>query len=205
MNTLAVLQAWQPRPRRGFRALLAAFVRQPVGKGRTASSLLHEALRQRDPDAWREVFEAEHSAIYRYASGRIGAGAEAEDITSQVFAEAWEHAANFDDRGLPVRAWLFGIARNIVNGHRRRLVLRPPVLTLEAFDQVGDDPRLDVERLDLVKALNALEQSRAEVLTLRFIHGLSAQETANVLGVSVDAVKSKQARSLAELRRLLSH
>lgn len=190
----------------GFRSLLAAFLRPGSTPHQwTAHQDTNRALRRRDPDAWRAVFEAEHAAIYRYASARLGAGAEAEDATGQVFAEAWEHAAAFDDHGLPVRAWLFGIARNVVNSHRRMLLRRPPALTLEAYDRAGDDPGLDPERIDLLKAVKSLESSRAEVITLRFVHGLSLYETGEVLGMSVDAVKGRQARALAELRKRLRH
>ena len=166
-------------------------------------ALAHEALRRRDADAWRQVFEQVHPAIYRYAASRLGPGVEAEDATSQVFAEAWEHASDFDDHGLPIRAWLFGIARNVVNGHRRRLVQRPPALSLEDHDRADHDPGLDAGRIDLTWAIAALEPSWAEVVTLRFVHGLSLHETSLALGLSIDAVKGKQARALAQMRKLL--
>ncbi|MEO8539513.1 MAG: sigma-70 family RNA polymerase sigma factor [bacterium] len=194
-----------PRHWRGFRALFAAFVNREAAKYRHAEATLeHEALRRRDQDAWRKVFETEHSAIYRYAIGRLGSPTDAEDATSQVFAEAWEHAPTYEDHGLPVRAWLFGIARNVVNSHRRRLIQRPPQLSLEDHDRADHDPALDADRLDLAKAVATLELSWAEVVTLRFIHGLSVAETASALGLSVDAVKGKQARALAQLRKSLA-
>lgn len=192
-----------PRPWRGFRALFAAFVSHGRGQEDASPRIAHEALRRRDQDAWRQVFETQHPAIYRYALGRLGSPSEAEDATSQVFAEAWEHACDFADHGLPVRAWLFGIARNVVNNQRRRLVQRPPALSLEEHDRAGHDPGLDAGRLDLYKAIGALEQSWAEVVTLRFVHGLSLHETAQALGMSIDSVKGKQARALAEMRRRL--
>lgn len=195
-----------PLPWTGLRILLAAFLNRDLNRQpRPASRGVHDLLRKRDPDAWREVFQEEHAAIYRYAAGRLGPGVEAEDATSQVFEEAWEHAATFDDHGLPVRAWLFGIARNVVNGHRRRLLQRPPALALEDHDRPADDPGLDPEHLDLLKAVRSLESSWAEVVTLRFVHGLSLHETAAALELSVDAVKGKQARALAQLRKSLRH
>lgn len=196
--------AGRPRPWRGFRALFAAFVSHGFGHDDASPRIAHEALRRRDQEAWRQVFETQHGALYRYAMGRLGSAAEAEDATSQVFAEAWEHAADFADHGLPVRAWLFGIARNIVNNHRRRLVQRPPALSLEEHDRAGHDPALDAGRIDLYKAIAALETSWAEVVTLRFVHGLSLHETAEALGMSIDAVKGKQARALAEMRKRLA-
>jgi RNA polymerase sigma-70 factor (ECF subfamily) len=162
-----------------------------------------DSLRRRDPEAWHEFFVREMPAIYRYAVSRVGNQGEAEDVTSQVFEEAWEHAEALHDRGLPARAWLFGIARNLVNTHRRRWVQRPPAVALEAFDGGNADPALDPELLDLARGIAMLDRNHAEVISLRFMHRLSLQETAEVLGASVDGVKGRQARALAELRRRL--
>jgi RNA polymerase sigma factor (sigma-70 family) len=55
----------------------------------------------------------------------------------------------------------------------------------------------------LAEALAALEVSQAEVLSLRFVHGLSLAEVASVIGVSVDGVKGRQKRGLEALRARL--
>jgi RNA polymerase sigma-70 factor (ECF subfamily) len=158
------------------------------------------AIRERDPGAWHALFDREMPAIYRYALSRLGDAGRAEDATSEVFEQAWRHAATFEDRGLPVRAWLFGIARNVVGSHRRSWFRRAPQLAIEAFDGAGDDAALSPERLDLARAVAALEPAHAEVISLRFVHGLSLQEAADVIGATVDAVKGRQARALAALR-----
>ncbi len=191
---------------RGFRALFAALARIPWGDGADESAAATpaiEPLRNRDPEAWRRLFAAEMPAVYRYAVSRLGNAADAEDLAGNVFAEAWEHAATLEDRGLPPRAWLFGIARNLVNTHRRRWLKRQPMLALEAFDGQADDPGLSADLLDLARGVAALTAGHAEVITLRFIHGLSLQETAEVLRTTVDGVKGRQARALTELRARL--
>jgi RNA polymerase sigma-70 factor, ECF subfamily len=161
------------------------------------------ALRNHDPEAWHDFFEAEHAAIYRYALSRLADAQDAEEVTSEAFAEAWENAASFEDIGLPARAWLFGIARNLVNRRRRRLFQRPPTLALEAFDCPADEPAMAPDLIDLARAIAALEKAHAEVITLRFIHDLSLQETAAAMGTTVDVVKGRQARALVRLRKQL--
>ncbi len=182
---------------------LAAVVRSAVAEPRlqVLPSSEVDALRRRDPDAWHDFFVREMPAIYRYAVSRLGNGGEAEDVASQVFEEAWEHASALKDHGLPARAWLFGIARNVVNTHRRRWIRRPPAVALEGFDGGGTDPGLDAELLDLARSIAMLDRNHAEVISLRFIHGLSLLETAEVLETSVDGVKGRQARALTELRK----
>jgi len=162
-----------------------------------------ERLRRRDPAAWRELFEREMPAIYRYAYSRVPSAGDAEDLASLVFEQAWRSAEHLQDRGLPARAWLFGIARHVVTEHRRRLFRAPPVVALEAFD--GPDEGLEghAEQLALAKAVASLPRADAEVVTLRFLHGLSLAETAEAMGTTVDAVKARQARALRKLRELL--
>lgn len=162
-----------------------------------------DRLRNRRADAWNEFFVREMPAIYRYALSRLVSAADAEDATSHTFEEAWEHAERLEDEGLPARAWLFGIARNVVNTYRRRRLRRPPPVALEAFDGGAADPSLEPELLDLARALSALEGGQAEVISLRFVHGLSLEETAAVLETTVDGVKGRQARALATLREKL--
>lgn len=196
---------WRGRRRWGLRSILAAALTaagvEPARRAVLASE--PELLQRRDPAAWRALFEREMPAIYRYSASRLLSPAEAEDATSETFAEAWEHADSFADQGLPARAWLFGIARNVVNTHRRKLVRRPPPLALETFDAGKSDPALDPALIDLAHAVSALDHGHAEVITLRFLHGLSLQETAGVLGTTVDAVKGRQARALVEMRKAL--
>lgn len=159
-----------------------------------------EALRQRDPEAWRALFEREMRAIYRYAFGRLGDVGRAEDATAEVFEQAWQTADSLSDHGLPARAWLFGIARNVIGTHWRKWFRQPPQLSLDAFDAPSTENFTDPERLDLAKAISKLEPAHAEVITLRFLHGLSLAETAGALGTTVDAIKGRQARALAALR-----
>lgn len=162
-----------------------------------------ELLRRKDKETWGAFFATEMPAIHRYALSRLGGSHEAEDVASHVFEEAWENAHTLQDRGLPPRAWLFGIARHVVASHHRSWLRRPPMLTLDSFDRADPDPGLDAGLLDLAHSIAKLKRSYAEIISLRFINSLSLQETADVLGVSVDAVKARQARALLRLRAIM--
>lgn len=157
------------------------------------------ALRSRNATAWEALFRNEVDALYRYVVSRLGPDA-AEDATGSIFEEAWKSAESLRDQGLPARAWLFGIARNVVNRHRRRWFRRPPVLSLDAARDLGTSEPERAELLDLASAIHRLPADQAEVITRRFVHGLSAPEAAAVLAVSTDAVRGRQKRALATLR-----
>lgn len=185
----------------GFAAALRTATEPPRAAAKSEPSA--GALRDKDPWAWRVLFEREMPAIYRYARLRLGDDHRAEDITAEVFEHAWRSIESYQDRGLPVRAWLFGIARNVVGSHRRWLFRQPPQVELEAFDAPHADRLLSPERLDLARAIASLDAAHAEVITLRFVHDLSLQETAGTLGITVDAVKGRQARALSALKAQL--
>lgn len=176
----------------------------PPAPGHWSTSREINALRNRDQEAWRLLFEREMRAIYRYARGRLGDESRAEDATAEVFEHAWQNAESFIDRGLPPRAWLFGIARNVVGTHWRRWFRQPPQLSLDAFDGPASDGAIDHDSMDLARAITRLEPAHSEVITLRFVHGLSLQEAAAALDVTVDAIKGRQARALAALREILA-
>jgi RNA polymerase sigma-70 factor (ECF subfamily) len=185
---------------RRFGQLLAALEQSPP----PAPDALEPAtgrLNQRDPGSWHALFDAEMPAIYRYTRARVADHETAEDLTGEVFEEAWKHAGSYVDRGLPPRAWLFGIARNVVASHRRRWFRRPPHLSLEAFDGPANEG-LSPEMTDLAGAMQKLPGNQAEVVALRFVHGLSLEETAEAMNASIDSVKARQARALARLREL---
>lgn len=198
------------RPRGAWREWLRVLLAAIGASGQVARSETSargesqiEMLRRKDKEAWGSFFASEMPAIYRYALSRLGGSNEAEDVASHVFEAAWENAHTLQDRGLPPRAWLFGIARHVVASHQRSWLRRPPILALDSFDRAEPDPGLDPELMDLAHSIAKLERSYAEVISLRFINCLSLQETASVLGVTVDAVKARQARALVRLRNIL--
>jgi RNA polymerase sigma-70 factor (ECF subfamily) len=160
-------------------------------------------LRSGDPESWRILFEEESPAIHRYVFSRLGSNEDAEDVTNQVFEQAWRSIPRYRDEGLPLRAWLFGIARNLAGNHRRRFMARNAAFSVDALE-IEDDTPGRAEALDLAQAIAALEPSQAETISLRYIHGLSLAETAAVLGTTVDGVKGRQQRALANLKQRLS-
>ncbi len=192
----------------GFSAVLVAGREMPgEERGEAAATggagTFIERLRRREPGAWRVLFEEEMPAIYRYAFSRVARAEDAEDVAALVFEQAWRSAEHLEDRGLPPRAWLFGIARHVVTEHRRRLFRAPPVVALEAFELPGAGLEGHAEQVALAKAVAQLPRADGEVVTLRFLHGLSLAETAAAMGVTVDAVKARQGRALRKLRELL--
>lgn len=147
----------------------------------------------------RELYERHAGDVHRYLSRRLGDGLAA-DLTAETFRVAIQRAGDFDPSVGHPRAWLYGIASNLVRGHwrteRRRLRAlgrhggRAPTAT---------DPLLDVEgqvdarsTLPAVLALVAhLTPDDRDLLTLVAWEGCSYAEAAEALGIPMGTVRSR--------------
>jgi RNA polymerase sigma-70 factor, ECF subfamily len=149
------------------------------------------------------------AVVVRYASARLGPGAEAEDVAAEVFVAAfasWKHCptptsetADHD----PVRAWLFGIARRkVADALRRRQ--RHPESELSEQRAGGGSPEVELlgdEALEQLKAiLAALPDDQREALRLKYIEELSLVEMGIVLKRSPAAVGQLLHRARAAAR-----
>jgi RNA polymerase sigma-70 factor (ECF subfamily) len=105
---------------------------------------------------------------------------------------------------------LYRIARNLLVDHYRKAGGRAalPLQAAEAQTAPDEDPpvlvdlKLSIERLH--RALVRLDEAQREVVTLRFLSGLSLQETAAALEKTEAAIKALQHRGLAALRQALT-
>jgi RNA polymerase sigma-70 factor (ECF subfamily) len=162
---------------------------------------------QGDADAFGDLYERYLALIYRYVFYRVNDVAEAEDLTEQVFLKAWEALDHYQLREVPFSAWLYRIAHNVVvdrhRTHKETLPLDGQLMLRDVAS--GPEDRLDwCETIEsLAQALSQLSPIQQQVLTLRFISGLSHAETARVLERSEEAVRVLQHRALGALRELL--
>jgi RNA polymerase sigma-70 factor (ECF subfamily) len=160
-----------------------------------------------DCDAFAEIYDRHQPAIYRYIAYRVSTDAVAEDLTSEVFVRLVDRIDDFTYRGRPILAWLYTIARNLVNDHHRRNGRNEIVPLDETLKASTPDPEgvakdsLDFDRC--VEALDQLTDGQREVIILKFLEGLDNQTVAQLLDKSYGAVKALQHRGLASMRRWL--
>jgi RNA polymerase sigma-70 factor, ECF subfamily len=156
----------------------------------SGEDLVHlQRMRAGDQGALRALYDAHHAGLYRFLRAALGRE-DAEEILQDVFVTAWQRAGTF--RGAStVSTWLYGVARN------RRQQVKP---TWEL--QEADTPH-SAEQLDFLAALQAVRKlpvKEREVIELVSLGELSLQEAAQVLGVPLGTVKSRQHAARARLR-----
>lgn len=160
----------------------------------------------REAAAWSELFELHWRSVYGFVRYRLRGADEAEDLASQVFEVAYSRADRFDYRGVPIDAWLIGIARNVCRDHIKKLGRRGTTEELDDNSGPVEDDAADAAdlRRDLAVAMRSLTEDQQEVLSLRFLLDRSVEETARMMNRSEDAVKNLQRRALAAMHRALA-
>lgn len=159
-----------------------------------------------DQDAFGILYERYVNRIYSYIYYRTGNQHDAEDLTARVFFRALRHVENYKDRGLPLSAWLYRIAHNLVaNWHRdnsRRKEV--PLDEIILVKQGGELPEIvlieNEEKENLLMVMRRLPADRQQLILLKFVEHLSNAEIGQIMGRSEGAVKSLYHRTLLSLR-----
>jgi RNA polymerase sigma-70 factor (ECF subfamily) len=170
-----------------------------------------------DKDAFGMLVERHESKVFGLCLKMLGNPEDAEDVLQEVFIKAYQALPGFREEAR-FSTWLYRIAHNacLMRIRKKKLEtvsLDRPLDVEEGHIQrdVTDwttDPRTDVMSEELSSVLsqhiNELSPDNRIVFVLRDIHGLSTDDTANVLGLSVPAVKSRLHRARLYLRERLS-
>ncbi len=164
--------------------------------------------RRGDSDAIMQIYDNYFQPIYQFVRLRVGDENLAEDIASEVFVK---FVGSLGGRSAPrksLRGWLFRVARNEIHRHydkNRRL----PTTTLEEWIPATSETDPEVQLIQSMsaerarQAIRMLAPDQQEVLVLRFGQALNLQETADIMGKSISAIKSLQFRAVKTLREIL--
>ncbi len=153
------------------------------------------------------LYEEYYDKIARYAYVRIGDRTEAEDIAEEVFLKALQSLKSYEERGIPMQAWLFRIAHNLVVDHLRKTTKHKTVPIDTVQVETDENPvttaekNIEVERV--TKAMKQLTKEQREVLGLRFFGGLTSKETGSILNKRDGTVREMQRAAMEKLRKLL--
>lgn len=186
-----------------------------------SDSELLAGLRRGDPAAYRLLVDLNSASVYNVALKLLGDEQEAEDVLQETFMSAFEAVAGFEGRS-KLSTWLYRIAYNAsLMRLRKRKQMTTFSLDRPARDEDGiglpmrhqlvdwstvpDDELLTAEaREEMDRAIAELPEALRSTFVLRDIQGLSGAETAEVLGITVQAVKTRLHRARLQLRDRLS-
>jgi len=163
------------------------------------------------PDVYvfTRLYDTYFARVFTYARYRCGDDAIADDLVAQVFERVFSHLADYDAQRGPLEAWLFAIARNVINNHLRAENLREH-LPLEQCEQQADAAALPEEALiqgetqaEILEALTFLSERERDLVGLKFTAGLTNRRIAEITGLSENNVGVILYRAIQRLRLIL--
>ncbi len=178
----------------------------------TDSQLL-EALKKGDARAMDQLLARHEQHIYRFGLRMCGNEEDARDVLQETLLAAFKGLGTF--RGdARISTWLYQVARSFCIKQRRRREGEPSQLeSIDAAevrsmttDAAALDARVHAREIGHViqAAMNTLQDEYREVIVLRDVEGLSAEEAAAVVGIEVGALKSRLHRARMQLKQGLS-
>lgn len=166
---------------------------------------LVERARTGDRAAMETLLSQLAPVVHRFSVTLCRSPGETDDVEQDTLLSIASNLGGYEGRA-SLTNWVFALTRSACN-RRRRGKKNQPKLGDEVLGDLHDDapsPEQVTEREQMTRALSTalavLPEDYREVLHLRDIEGLSAQEAAEALGISVDALKSRLHRARAALR-----
>lgn len=170
--------------------------------------------RERDPAAIRAIMQANNRRLFRMARGILKDDSEAEDVVQEAYVRAFTHLDSF--RGdSSLATWLTRIAMNEALGRLRRrhptvdyTTLKPGVLEAQIIQfplsAMPDDPERTMAQREIQtvveRAIDELPDAFRSVFIARVVEGMSIEETADLLDLKPETVKTRLHRARALLR-----
>ncbi|MCP2262264.1 RNA polymerase sigma-70 factor, ECF subfamily [Streptoalloteichus tenebrarius] len=168
-------------------------------------------LSGQDPaEAFGRLFDQHARPLHRYLARRVGEHV-ADDLVAETFLVALRQRHDYDPARAPVRAWLFGIATNLLRRHVRQEIRGFQVTAMVHGRAEAERPEPPetraIERVDaeertrrLAEALGQMAQGDRDVLLLTSWGDMDSNEVAAALGIPVGTVRSRLHRVRRWLR-----
>ena len=166
------------------------------------------ALAQGDLGALGELYDRHHQAVRSFLARATSNAADVDDLLQNTFLGAARIAGRYDGRDSS-RAWLVGIAANLVQRRGRTLGQMVRLFRRFAAERPSvHDPRARIEARDglsrVAAALERMSLSKRVVVLMAEVEGLSCQEIADALGIAIGTVWGWLHEARRELHAALS-
>jgi RNA polymerase sigma-70 factor (ECF subfamily) len=165
-------------------------------------------IARQDQAALRALLGRHQLRVYRFVLRIVRREAVAEEVTNEVFLEAWRNAGSYEARS-SVGTWLLSIAHNrAVSSLRRRREEAIDEESAGAIADDGDDPEVVEQKRDKAEAMRrciaALSAEHRTIIDLVYYHEKSISEVSEILGIPLNTVKTRMFYARKKLSELLA-
>ena len=187
-------------------------VDETTGPGKATLNQWIARIASRDQQAFSNLYDATSRLVYGIVLRLVRDPGIAEDVTMEVYMQAWRTAASFDTSRGSANAWLVTMARSrsidwIRSCKSRQEQNKQPLDAAPELPDLGLTPEasvLDRDRSNMVRrALFSLPNDQRQLIELAYFSGLSHSEMAEQLSLPLGTVKSRVRMGMTRLRELL--
>lgn len=167
---------------------------------------LIEKAKKGENEAFAQLYDRYVEKIYRFIYLKIFHKADSEDLTQQVFLNAFKNIKKYKYKGFPFSSWLYKIALNLVIDYyrqRKEEEIEISELLFELKDESNNFLKqfdFDLEIAKIKQIIKKLPQDQQDVLILKFVNDLDNKEIAEILNKSEGAIRVIQHRALKQLK-----
>ncbi|MBS2969453.1 RNA polymerase sigma factor SigX [Metabacillus sp. KIGAM252] len=165
-------------------------------------------------EAFQTLYEKHHKDLFQFLFYMVKDREQAEDLVQEVYIRVLKSYDKFEGRSSE-KTWLFSIARHVaIDWFRKQKTIRQRLA--EKFDwdanqvkdqsPLPDEIALQNEQIQWIyQSLDACTIDQRTVIVMRYVQGLSIQETAEALTWSESKVKTTQHRAIKALKKSMAH
>ena len=168
---------------------------------------LLERIAARDQTALRALYARHQGRVFRFVLRLVRQDAVAEELTNEVFLEAWRNAGTFEGKA-SASTWLLSIAHHrAVSSLRKRRELAWNEEAAAEIADTDDDPEVVAQKADksvlLRRAMDQLSPEHREIIDLVYYHEMSIAEVSEVTGIPENTVKTRMFYARKRLSEIL--
>ncbi len=182
---------------------------EPSAGSTTAEDLLIHVA-QGQAEAFAQLYDQLAPRVYGLVRRLLRDEAQSEEVTQEIFVEAWQHAARFDPHRSSAATWLLTIAhRRTVDRIRASQASRERDLKIgmqnfqDSYEGLEEHIVLLDESHRMIKALAELSEAQRDAINLAYFNGLTHVEIADHLKLPVGTVKTRIRDGMKKLRDLM--
>ena len=158
-----------------------------------------------DAEAYAQIFDILADSIYKFLAFRLQSKEDAQDLTSQVFLEAWQGIKRYDGKR-SFKTWIFSIARytliDFYRSHKTTASL-DAVTDLAGKTDIQAEAETKSDMDFVISEMNRLPELYQTILKLRFLDELEYSEIAEMTGKTENSVRVIVKRGLDRLKKLI--
>lgn len=171
--------------------------------------LIKDAIKG-EASAFGLLYDRYQPKIYRFIYLKVSHREEAEDLTHQVFLNAWEKIEyfQFKENSSYFSGWLYQIARNKIIDYYRTRKNNADISKIQAIDEKNRPENEFEKKLNfkkIKKAIFLLNPNEQDVIIMRFIEELSPKEISKALDKSEVSIRIIQHRAVKKLKNILNN